>query len=337
MRKGYGPKRGALPRKRQILFYALAVGLFLLLAYITSSSISSSRTSTPFATTTISNNLVATSIQNNGSSSNAQAANANQVALSILEQSVLPAQGFTLNAKWGGAVKQLVDSGALNVTYLYIALNRSNQPITLAERQILNGTYNGSITMNRSNTEFMVLVLWGLGINNRNPIINDGPLMNTSINGGRPDGFASTGGYGPLGTLQLGKLAIINLTPAQQAIANYTAKNAYRPCCNNPISFPDCNHGAAPLGLIELMASQGASQQEIFSAVEEFNSLQFPQQYLYTAEYFASKNISWANVSPQVVLGKNFSSATGAAETLKYLRSNNIVPPAPSGNGSCGA
>ena len=43
----------------------------------------------------------------------------------------------------------------------------------------------------------------------------------------------------------------------------------YRPCCDNATHFPDCNHGMAMLGLLELMAAQGASEEEMFAAARD--------------------------------------------------------------------
>ena len=75
-------------------------------------------------------------------------------------------------------------------------------------------------------------------------------------------GFASTGGW-TLGVKKATELyastKIMSLTDEQQARLLEVASQVYRPCCNNPTHFPDCNHGMAMLGLLELMASQDAS------------------------------------------------------------------------------
>ena len=60
--------------------------------------------------------------------------------------------------------------------------------------------------------------------------------------------------------------AIAQLTAEQQARLEEVAKGAFRPCCGNGTHFPDCNHGMALLGLLELMASQDASVDEMFLA-----------------------------------------------------------------------
>ncbi|MDE1851633.1 MAG: hypothetical protein KGH69_03015 [Candidatus Micrarchaeota archaeon] len=249
--------------------------------------------------------------------------------LTAAERDAVPAGDVVLQTRWGASIERLVASNALNVSFLNRTLSGNGHPLTVVEKGILNGTYEGNITMNRSDAMFTLLVLWALGINNNNTIINNGPVTHS----GDPYAFASTGGYGQLGVLQLGNLNIVNLSGSQQLVANYTAQNSYRPCCNNPTFFPDCNHGAAALGLIELMASQGASEQSIFSALENFNSIQFPQQYTYLAAYSEMHGAEWKSVDPSIAMSYNYSSAAGAASALQYLRENGLAPAA--GGTSC--
>lgn len=309
---------------RQTQLKPLMVGFVIALAMVLFAlAISQHHT----ATTAVQNTHIA-----NASFQNLSASNINYT---LIQQEVVPQSGFVLPARWGNSVKRLVDSGALNVSFLSKSLAQSNQSLTLSELEILNGTYDGNITMNQSNAYFTMIVLWALGINNKNPIIDNGPIMNSGSN---PLYFASTGGYGPIGKLQLGNLSIINLTSNQQAVAGYVANNTYRPCCDNPTAFPDCNHGAAALAIVELMASQGASAQQIFKAIEEFNSIQFTPQYVLIAAYFASKNISWPNADPQTVMGANYSSLSGFISVDKYLSANKLLPSGLNGGSqSCGA
>ena len=52
------------------------------------------------------------------------------------------------------------------------------------------------------------------------------------------------------------KISIYNAFRKTTKIVEEIAGNIYRPCCGNSTAFPDCNHGMAMLGLIELMVSQ---------------------------------------------------------------------------------
>lgn len=269
----------------------------------------------------------------NYSSGGSLGTNTTQLAeFNQIKSEVLPQQGYVLPAKWENSIKQLVDDNALNVSALTQILNNSGQPLTAQEQQILNGTSTINITINSSDSKFVLLVLWSLGINNNDTIISNGPIMKF---GGNPDNLASTGGYGPLGTLQLGKLDILNLTPQEQMIANYTALNSYRPCCNNPTMFPDCNHGAAALGLIELMISQGANTTAVFTSLKEFNSFEYPQQYTELAMYLKGKGVDFSSVPGYIIVSRNFSSGSAVTQIQQSL-SGSQVGQAGSGSG-CGA
>lgn len=256
------------------------------------------------------------------------------INITAVESEVLPAQGITLPAKWGDAAKKLINSGALNETTLEQAVNQNGQLMTAEELKILNGTSTDNIMLNSTDTSFALYVLWAIGINNNNSIINSGPLMKY---GGNPDQFASTGGYASLGVLHLGGMNLISLTPSEQAIVNYTAANTYRPCCNNPTSMPDCNHGAAALGLIELMASQGNNMTATFNAVRAFNSFQYPQQYIDIGVYLESKGVSFDSVPAAAVLSFNASSASGISNLKNYLKTDGLTPSPNGGGSSCSA
>ena len=279
----------------------------------------------------------------------------NTINQTTLAAQVIPQNGYALSFKWGDSVHKLVETGALNISNLSIILNSSKQPLTPVEGDILNGTYNGYIQFNSTNAEFVQLVLWSLGINNNNTIINEGPIINASIpyadqinsNASLNQKvtpqyvashyFASTGGYGPLGKLQLGELNIISLTSQQQALMYDVATHSYRPCCDNPTAFPDCNHGAAALGLVELLASQGANETQMFDAIRYFYQYQFPPQYAEIAAYFDSQGGNYSQVNSSEVMGFGFSSYSGFSNVNQYLLKNGILQQ-PSGSGaSCGA
>ena len=67
----------------------------------------------------------------------------------------------------------------------------------------------------------------------------------------------------------------------------------------------------AMLGLLELMASQGVGEKDMYKTALAVNSYWFPDTYLTIAEYMQSKGIDWKKVSPQEMLGVNYSSAAG--------------------------
>ena len=150
--------------------------------------------------------------------------------------------------------------------------------------------------------------------------------------------FASTGGW-TLGakdpTILYNSSEIVLLTKKQQAMVDKISQGIYRPCCSNPSSFPDCNHGIAILGLVELMVSQGFSEKEVYEAALAFNSYWFTQNYVDLAYYFQTKeNTLWQDVDPRRVLSAKFSSADGYQAIKKQIKE---LPSLPSSGGSCGA
>ena len=151
---------------------------------------------------------------------------------------------------------------------------------------------------------------------------------------GGADKFASTGGW----TLAKGnsmdhysKHDFIVLTSEQQAVVERVSKNIYRPCCGNSTYFPDCNHGMAMLGLLELMASQDISEKDMYKYALQVNSLWFPDTYLNIAKYLKIKKIDWDKTDSKEILGANFSSASGYRQVLSQIQ-----PETKQGGGSCG-
>ncbi|KKR78670.1 MAG: hypothetical protein UU22_C0016G0010 [Parcubacteria group bacterium GW2011_GWA2_40_8] len=124
----------------------------------------------------------------------------------------------------------------------------------------------------------------------------------------------------------------ISLTPDQQALVERVSQNIYRPCCGNSTYFPDCNHGMAMLGLLELMAAQGVSEQDMYKVALQVNSFWFPDTYLTIAQYFDSKGINWNQVDPRAVLGANYSSSSG----YQQIQSQVVAPAQKNGGGGCG-
>ena len=251
---------------------------------------------------------------------------------------VLPEEGFVMPIKWGDVIPRIVELGVIDLNK-FTALYQSRGGLSDEQMKILTKQVDDYITINNENSNFMVNVFWALGLANKNPILDKSPMI---TGGYSVFNFASTGGW-TLGKDEKGgnyynKYEIIKLTPEQQEIAQYAADGSYRPCCNNSTSFPDCNHGAALLGIIELGASQGLSREELFDIAVKFNSFWFPQNYLETALYFKiTENIDWEYVDKEKVMSFDFSSASGWQKNVHSVLSNLGVLPKIDSGGSCGA
>lgn len=262
-------------------------------------------------------------------SNQAQSNQASQLAK--LEEKILPAKGLTLPINWGDLGKKLIEAGVIDKEK-FENLYSQRGGLSEYEKKLLNGQISGKLTINRSNAGTFLNLLWAFGLANKNEILEKGPMTDARYGGaGR---FASTGGW----TLAQGKAMdhysqheLIKLTPKQQALVKKVAQNIYRPCCNNSTYFPDCNHGMAMLGLLELLAASGAEEQEIYKAALQVNAYWFPQVYLNLGRYLQAKGLSWDSADPKGLLSANFSSASGYQQIQSQLQ-----PISQPGGASCG-
>lgn len=180
----------------------------------------------------------------------------------------------------------------------------------------------------------MLNMFWALGLSNKNPILDDKSEMKNPLYEGAAN-FASTGGW----TVSRGDVMnhynshiFFSLTPEEQTLVDKMSGGIYRPCCGNPAHFPDCNHGMAMLGLLELMASQGVSEQEMWNAALAVNSYWFPDTYSTIASYMRNNGVDWKNVNASQILGRDFSSAQGYSKIALQVASVN----SPKNGSGCG-
>ena len=241
------------------------------------------------------------------------------------------AQSVELPVVWGNLGAQMISAGVIDRAQ-FEAIYENRGGLSGADKKLLENLQNGNLVANQENSGLLLNLFWALGLGNKNEILEKGPMSDPRYGGA--GGFASTGGW----TLAKGDAmnhygmhSFMILTPKQQALVEKVSKNIYRPCCDNPTHFPDCNHGMAMLGLLELLASQGASEDEMYRAAFQMNSFWFPDQYATIAKYFASKGVKIQDISPKEILGINYSSASG------YAKIENYVPKEQNqGGGSCG-
>lgn len=256
------------------------------------------------------------------------------IDLAKIQEEVLPQKGFTFKINWGTMGKKLVDDGVIDKVKLAQAITGTDILPPEMDRY-LDGSEQKQIELNSSNAQFWVDVLWGLGLANKNDILEEGPMTQ----GGQTANFASTGGYtiGAKKPMDLyNKFSYIKLTPEQQVVVKEIADGVYRPCCNNATSFPDCNHGMAALALIEMMVSQGFSKDEIYKTTLAFNSYWFPQTYLDIAYHFKKNGREFKDVKAAEILSKTFSSASGY-QALRGQIGPVSWPALQGGKGGCGA
>ena len=251
---------------------------------------------------------------------------------SDLEMAVLPAQGVVLPIVWGDLGKQMIDKGVIDKNK-FEALNKRRGGLTKNEMRLLYSDKNGNVKMTKENAGFLLNLFWAVGLSNKNDILEKGPMVDPRYGGA--ERFASTGGW----TMASGNVMnhysahkFISLTKKQQKLVKEVSKNIYRPCCGNPTYFPDCNHGMAMLGFLELMASNGVSENEMYKMALSVNSYWFPGNYMMIAKYFDKRGVDWNDVDAKEVLGDLYSSASG----YKEIKSS-ITPTKQTNSGSgCG-
>lgn len=249
-----------------------------------------------------------------------------------LADAVVPLNGIELPITWGNLGKQLVDNGVLD-RERFIDLYTSRGGLGPEEQKLIDETDNGRITMTPKNSGVLLNIFWALGLGNKNSVLDDGPMTDKQYGGAGQ--FASTGGWALArgdAMEHYSKHPLMKLTKDQQTLVESVSKNIYRPCCGNSTYFPDCNHGMAMLGLLELMAAQGVSEADMYKVALQVNSYWFPDTYLTLAKYLKNvKNTPWEDADPKLVLSAEYSSASG----YRAIRSE-IQPIQQGGGGGCG-
>ena len=257
------------------------------------------------------------------------AGNAAAINDTNLAASILPQSGLSLGVSWGDLGQRLVEAGVIDRQKLE-SLYANNTAALPVITKLLTENNVEPLVISADNSTILLNLLWAFGLGNQNDILTKGEMTDTRYGGA--GGFASTGGW----TLAKGnamdhyaKHQFVKLTPEQQDLVSRVSKNIYRPCCGNSTHFPDCNHGMAMLGLLELMASQGADESLMYQSALAANSYWFPDTYLTIAKYL-QKQGKLGKVSAQEILGAQYSSATGYQQILSQ-----VEPASSQGGSSC--
>ncbi len=250
---------------------------------------------------------------------------------------VNPQEGYALPLGFGNLGPQLLAAGAIDYDRFVQLYERAGKPLTEAQRAVLNGRVDDPIVIDKQNAYFLLNFFWALGLTNQNAILTEGPM--TKYGEDQIGRFASTGGWtvGAKPATELYSSApIVPLTPAQQARLERVAQGVYRPCCNNSTYFPDCNHGMAMLGLLTHLASQDATEAEMFEAAKYANAFWYPQQNLELAVYFQNTTgQDFSDVDAEQIVSRDFSSGAGFQAVHQSLVSRGVLQQAPSAGSGC--
>lgn len=252
--------------------------------------------------------------------------------IQILKQEVIPLKGYTTSLKWKSIGKQLVEAGAIDeAKYREIFTGDSNGG---NQMKYLNGNWDHNIYINEQNSRFLVNTFWALGLINKSDVMEEMKSKNSEDIAK----FASTGGWslGGKDAMDLySSSEIVKLNDEQQQLVKKIAQQVYRPCCGNSTAFPDCNHGMAALGYIQLAVKEGLSEKQIYKDLLAFNSYWFPRNYVEMAAYFKNQKTDWNNVDAKLALSSDYSSGQGAQRISQAIQ--NLPGFQIKGEGGCGA
>lgn len=252
--------------------------------------------------------------------------------IQILKQEVVPQKGYTTSLKWKNLGQQLVEAGAIEKSkYEEIFTDELSGG---KEMQYLDNDWNHNIQINESNSRFVVNTFWALGLINKSEVMD----QMREENGEDTENFASTGGWtlGRKDAMALYSSAkIIKLSESQQDLVKKIAQNVFRPCCNNSTALPDCNHGMAALGYIQLAVQEGLSEKQIYKDLLAFNSYWFPQNYVEMAAYFNTQKNDWKSVDAKLALSSEYSSGKGMQRIRQEIQ--DLPGFEIKGGGGCGA
>lgn len=193
-------------------------------------------------------------------------------------------------------------------------------PLDTEKKMLATLTADGSIDPDKLPQVTELNLLWAFGLANKNQVLENGPIMDMRYGG--PTNMASVGGWSvTTGSVMdhYDKHSLVTLTPDQQALVEKMAKGIYRPCCGNSTYFPDCNHGMAMLGLLEYLASNVATEDEMWNAAMTANIAWFPDQYQTVGLYLKQKGMDIKMISPQEILGYDYSSGPGFAKIASQV------------------
>lgn len=244
--------------------------------------------------------------------------------------SITASSTVELPAVWGDLGARMIAAGVIDRAK-FEAIYAGRGGMSGNEKQFLENNMKGNIVVTQENAGFILNLFWALGLGNKNVILEKGQMMDPRFGGaGR---FASTGGWSlakgdPM--KHYSAHLFITLTAMEQSLVERVSGNIYRPCCDNPAIFPDCNHGMAMLGLLELLASQGATEDQMYKVALEMNRFWFAGQYAVIDQYLESKGRIPSEVSPKEILGKEYSSGSGFGRISSELKGG------PQGGASCG-
>lgn len=115
------------------------------------------------------------------------------IALTVLANEINPKDGFAIEAEFGDIGPDLVAAGTINLPAFLQLFEQSGQPLSDQDIKILSSGSKDQIVITRENAHFLLNLFWALGLSNKNPVLENGPIQQASD--GQIERYASTGGW----------------------------------------------------------------------------------------------------------------------------------------------
>jgi hypothetical protein len=254
-----------------------------------------------------------------------------------IERRLLPGEGKILPVAFDGSMKRLVEAGVIDVDKWNKLYAGRKQEVPGWVERTLRAETRDPIRIDPDSAPFLLNLLWALGLSNKTNFNQESP-----VNGKRLSRFASTAGWKlgreKNGAAYFNTVANVVLDDEQERLVYGMAENIFRPCCNNSTLFQDCNPGSAMLGMLELGASQGRSEQELYAAALIANAYWFPTKYAKIALYYEDVvKRPFSDVPPRDVLSRRVSSSSGLRGNVvrKLAEANLLSRSSGSRSGGC--
>lgn len=226
---------------------------------------------------------------------------------------------------------RLIAAGAIDPERFIEACRRSGAPVNAESRRLLTEGAGGAVALEPGNAHFLLNFLWAFGLANTNRLLTRGPIFAKGMS--QIPGYASTGGWtlGSRPAMEVyAHLPLVSLTEAQQSRLEEVSSNVFRPCCDNPTSFPDCNHGMAMVGLLTVLAAEGRDADALYVAAKRANAAWFPGQSRQLAAYAkVAMGVDYRDLDPRAASGRRLFSGSGFGSVASWLKQRGLSAPAP--------
>ncbi len=230
-------------------------------------------------------------------------------------------ESYTLPISYGALGPALVKAGAIDLDAFLALYAAGGKPLSTEQQAILTQGSDKAVVIDHSSAHFLLNFFWAVGLANRNPILLAGPIQDKGTD--TAGQYASTAGWTLAARPVMAIFAsqpLIELTSAQQERLETVAEGVYRPCCSNSTAFPDCNHGMAMLGILELMAAGDASEDQMFEAAKYVSAFWFPKEMMQAAAYYKlTQGLDFAAIDPRRIVSRDIFSLSGAQFVQQWL------------------